>query len=53
MNEVPAPEPARILANERVQRGAQKDLHSYSNYVVMYFVSPLNNLLTLSACTQM
>ena len=37
-NEIPVPEPARILANERALR---EDLIGYSN-VVMCFVSPLN-----------
>ena len=30
---------------ERTQQEAQEDLHSYSNYVIMHFVSPLNSLL--------
>ena len=41
-NEIPVPEPARILVNERLLRGvAQKNLIGYSDFP-MCFVSTLN-----------
>ena len=41
-NEIPVPEPARILVNEILLRGvAQKNLIGYSDFP-MYFVSTLN-----------
>ena len=52
-NDVPVSDhwSAKILTNERA-RGAQEDLRSYSNHVVMCFVNLPNGLLTLPSCIQ-